>query len=107
MQVDNRLGKDYKIYVEKIKKLLKFIVDIIDWHGHIRYPCHNCKNLHSQKIELVSEHLFVKGIENDYTNRVLHSESYPTSFEPPLEEEVIDENIDPKAVGDEVDEDMK
>lgn len=56
--------------------------------------------------DLVKEHLFVKSINKDYIDRVLHDKLYLTLFESPHKEEDIDQNGQSEVVGDEVNEDM-
>ena len=107
MRVTDRLGQNYNVYAEGVKKFLEFALGTCDSDGRIRCPCRECRNLRSHKIDLVREHLFVKGIDKGYTDWVLHGEPYPTSFEAPHEEEEIDEDVQPEIVGDDYDEDME
>ena len=107
MRVRGRLGQNYNVYAEGVKKFLEFALGTCDSDGRIICPCKECQNLRSHKIDLVREHLFVKGIDKGYTDWVLHSESYPTSFEVPHDEEESGKDVQPDVVGDEYDEDME
>ncbi|XP_042944837.1 uncharacterized protein LOC122278720 [Carya illinoinensis] len=71
MHLTNRFSTTY---VEGVNQFISIARDHADKLGRIRCPCVKCKNGYYRIINVVEDHLFIKGIDKNYTQWIFHGE---------------------------------
>ena len=62
-------------YWNSIEEFIKFVVECSYNRNRIKCPCIRCGCLENVTVEVLRDHLFVNGIDKDYTRWIRHGES--------------------------------